>query len=68
MDKFRYLRISLVILLLFIGTKMLLSLHYKFPLTWSLAIIIGVLATGIIASVFIVERKQPIQISVNNDQ
>jgi tellurite resistance protein TerC len=58
MDKFRYLRISLVILLLFIGTKMLLSLHYTIPVTWSLAIIIGVLASGILASWVIVERKQ----------
>jgi tellurite resistance protein TerC len=58
MDKFRYLRISLVILLLFIGTKMLLSLHYHIPVTWSLAIIIGVLASGILASWVIVERKQ----------
>lgn len=58
MDKFRYLRISLVILLLFIGTKMLLSLHYKIPVTWSLAVIIGVLATGILASIIIVERNQ----------
>ncbi|HEX5057353.1 MAG TPA: TerC family protein [Gammaproteobacteria bacterium] len=58
MDKFRYLRISLVILLLFIGTKMLISLYYKIPVTWSLAIIVGVLLTGIMASVIIVERKQ----------
>lgn len=58
MDKFRYLRISLVVLLLFIGTKMLLALHYKIPVTWSLAVIIGVLATGILASIVIVERKQ----------
>jgi tellurite resistance protein TerC len=58
MDKFRYLRISLVILLLFIGTKMLLSLHYKIPITWSLAIIIGILASGVMASIIIAERKQ----------
>jgi tellurite resistance protein TerC len=58
MDKFRYLRISLVILLVFIGTKMLISLHYKIPVTWSLVFIIGVLATGIMASVIISERKQ----------
>jgi tellurite resistance protein TerC len=58
MDKFRYLRISLVILLLFIGIKMLISLHYTIPVTWSLAFIIGVLATGIMASVIITERKQ----------
>lgn len=50
MDKFRYLKTSLVFLLAFIGVKMLLVHHYHIPNEVSLAIIGGILMVGILAS------------------
>ena len=50
MEKFRYLKISLAVLLAFIGVKML-SVHYlQIPSTVSLAIIGAILFAGIFAS------------------
>ena len=50
MEKFRYLKMSLVFLLAFIGVKMILIHHYPIPNLVSLAIIGGILSVGIIAS------------------
>jgi tellurite resistance protein TerC len=52
MDKFRYLKLSLVFVLAFVGVKMLLSHSpdYKIPNGVSLAVIAGLLAVGVIAS------------------
>jgi len=50
MEKFRYLKMSLVFLLAYIGVKMLLVQHYPIPNQVSLAIIGGILAVGILAS------------------
>ncbi len=50
MEKFRYLKMSLVFLLAFVGVKMLLIHHHPIPNLVSLAIIGGILAVGIIAS------------------
>ncbi|MDH4126437.1 MAG: TerC/Alx family metal homeostasis membrane protein [Gammaproteobacteria bacterium] len=50
MDKFRYLKVSLVFLLAFIGVKMLLAHHYPIPNVVSLAVIGGILSVGILAS------------------
>jgi tellurite resistance protein TerC len=55
MEKFRYLKISLVFLLAFVGVKMLLIHHHPIPNLVSLAIIGGILAVGIIASVMSVK-------------
>jgi tellurite resistance protein TerC len=51
MDKFRYLKTSLVFLLLFVGAKMLLAHHYPIPTLVSLGIISGILSLGVLASV-----------------
>ncbi len=51
MEKFRYLKVSLVFLLAFIGVKMILIHHHPISNLVSLAIIGGILAVGIIASV-----------------
>ncbi len=48
--KFRYLKISLVIVLLFVGVKMLLDHHYPIPVPISLAVIATILTVGMIAS------------------
>jgi tellurite resistance protein TerC len=51
MDRFRFLKMSLVFLLAYIGVKMLLSHHYPVPNTVSLAVIAAILAVGMLASV-----------------
>ena len=55
-DRFRYLKMSLVFLLAFIGVKMLLSHHHPIPNLVSLAIIGGILAVGIGASLLAAHR------------
>ena len=50
MSMFRYLRYSLVLILAFVGVKMLLVSRFHVPNMVSLGIIVGTLAGGIIAS------------------
>lgn len=50
MEKFRYIKISLVFLLAYIGVKMMLVHVYPIPNLVSLAVIGGILSVGIIAS------------------
>jgi tellurite resistance protein TerC len=50
MDKFRYLKLSLVFVLAFVGVKMILSHHEPIPTKVSLSVIIGILAVGVLAS------------------
>lgn len=50
MDRFYYLKASLIVLMAYIGVKMLVSHYIKIPTTLSLAIICGVLVVGILAS------------------
>lgn len=54
MDKFRYLKMSLVFLMAYIGVKMMLVHHYPIPNLVSLAIIGGILSVGILASTTVV--------------
>jgi len=56
MDKFRYLKISLVFVLAFIGVKMILLHHFKIPIQVSLSIIAGILFIGIGASIWAGKR------------
>ena len=56
MERFRFLKMSLVFLLAFVGVKMLLAHHHPIPTVTSLAIIVGILAVGIVASVFASHR------------
>jgi tellurite resistance protein TerC len=51
MDRFRYLKMSLVFLLAFVGVKMLLSHAYPIPTFASLAVISGILGVGVFASI-----------------
>lgn len=50
MERFRYLKQSLVFLLAYIGVKMILQHHYPIPNVISLAVIIGILFVGVLAS------------------
>lgn len=51
MGRFRYLKMSLVFLLAFIGVKMILTHHHPIPVVVSLAVIGGILTVGVLASV-----------------
>ena len=57
MDRFRYLKMSLVFILAFVGVKMMLAHHYPIPVQVSLAVIVGILAVGILASAWSHERE-----------
>jgi len=57
MAMFRYLKYSLVLILAFVGVKMLLVSHYHVPNLVSLGIIAGTLAGGIVASVLATRRE-----------
>ncbi len=50
MEKFRYLKFSLVVILGFVGAKMLLSHYYPIPTAVSLCVIASVLLIGMLAS------------------
>jgi tellurite resistance protein TerC len=52
MDKFKYLKIALAILLIVIGAKMAFHNHVHIPHLASLALIAGIIATGVLASIF----------------
>lgn len=49
-DKFRYLKMSLVFVLAYVGAKMLLAQHYHIPHLVSLAVIFSILGVGIVGS------------------
>lgn len=50
LDKFQYMKYSLVFILVLVGVKMMLVHFYKFPTLVSLSLILGALAIGIFAS------------------
>jgi len=54
---FRFLKYGLAAILIFVGTKMLISGFYKFPVLWSLVIIVSFLVISMLASVFIKEKN-----------
>jgi len=61
MDRFRYLKMSLVFLLAYIGVKMLLVHYHPIPNVISLAVMAGILAVGVLASL-IGGRSDPAQL------
>ena len=52
MARFRYLKMSLVFILAFVGVKLLLTHHFSIPSWASLAVIAGFLVVGILTSIF----------------
>ncbi|MBX3394420.1 MAG: TerC/Alx family metal homeostasis membrane protein [Phycisphaerae bacterium] len=50
MDKFKYLKASLVFILAFVGVKMLLAHHHPIPIPFSLGVIVATLFVGVVAS------------------
>lgn len=57
LQKFRYINYSLVVILAFVGLKMLFSHYIEFPEWVSLTVISGSLIAGILASVYIPEKS-----------
>jgi tellurite resistance protein TerC len=53
LHRFRYLKVGLSLVLAFIGVKMLVSNFYEIPVTLSLAVIVGILATTMCTSYLI---------------
>jgi tellurite resistance protein TerC len=51
MDKFKYLKIALAILLIVIGAKMFLHGHVHIPHVVSLGVIAGIIGAGVLASI-----------------
>jgi tellurite resistance protein TerC len=58
MDKFRYLKASLVVVLAFVGIKMLLAHHYPIPTLASLGVVSGILSIGALASILVGHRDR----------
>jgi tellurite resistance protein TerC len=55
-DKFKYLKVSLVIVLAYVGLKMIIQHHIHIPTWVSLAVILGSLGGGIAASMLVDRR------------
>jgi tellurite resistance protein TerC len=54
---FRFLKYGLAAILIFVGTKMIISGFYKFPVSWSLLIIVGILALSVIISLVVTDKS-----------
>jgi tellurite resistance protein TerC len=52
MEQFRYLKYSLVFILIFVAVKMILAPHYHIPNLLSLGVIVLMLAIGMAASIW----------------
>jgi len=52
-DKFRYLKVGLAAVLVFVGVKMMVVEVYKIPPLVSLVVIVGILTTSIVASLLV---------------
>lgn len=57
-ERFRYMKISLVVLLAYVGVKMLLAHHVPIPTLLSLGIIVGILTIGVLASIVAARRER----------
>jgi tellurite resistance protein TerC len=58
MAMFRYIKTSLVFILGFVGVKMMLHHHFEIPHVTSLAVIVGFLAAGVLASLWASRRER----------
>ncbi len=58
LDRFKLLKYSLVLILAFVGVKLILAHHVPFPEWLSLAVIVLSLAGGIIASLLVYEKTE----------
>jgi tellurite resistance protein TerC len=58
LDKFRYLKVGLSLVLCFVGVKMVVVDIYKIPIGLSLAMVAGILAVSMLASVLIKPKPE----------
>jgi len=58
-EKFRHLKVGLALVLVFVGAKMLLADVYKLPTAPSLAVIVGILAASMLASLLPRPKSAP---------
>ena len=58
MDKFQYLKFGLSAVLVFIGVKMVIVDFYKIPVGLSLAVVAGILAVSVVASLWKAKTSQ----------
>ncbi len=62
LDKFHLLKYGLAVVLIFVGLKMVwlnnLFEDHKFPITWSLGIILGVIGLSVVASLLFPAKKK----------
>ncbi len=61
LEKFKYLKQSLVFVLAYVGVKMIMSHHYHIPPAFSLLVIIGILAVGVLASIAAARKEARIE-------
>lgn len=61
MQMFKYIKLSLIFILGFVGVKMILHHHFEIPHVLSLGVIVGFLAIGIVASIWSTRREQRTQ-------
>jgi tellurite resistance protein TerC len=61
MMMFKYIKLSLIFILGFVGIKMILHHHLEIPHAISLGVIVGFLAIGIAASMWSTRREQRTQ-------
>ena len=59
MEIFRYLKVGLSFVLMFVGIKMMVADMYKVPIGASLAIVAGILAASVIASLLLPQTPAP---------
>ena len=60
MSTFQYLKPALVLVLVFVALKMMLvHTEWKIPTEWALAVVLGILATGILTSVLVKRDSLP---------
>lgn len=57
MMMFKYIKFSLIFILAFVGVKMMLHHHLEIPHSISLGVIVGFLAIGIIASLWVTRKE-----------
>jgi tellurite resistance protein TerC len=57
-DKFRYLKLGLAFVLMFVGAKMLVVEYYKLPALLSLCVILGILGISVVASLWADKRDK----------
>jgi tellurite resistance protein TerC len=58
MMMFKYIKLSLIFILAFVGVKMMLHHHMEIPHAISLGVIVAFLAIGIIASLWVTRRER----------